>query len=147
MYYYIIDNRIHGFPEPLDPELYDHVKLTPEQAAFYELHNCSAQEALNMELIEIPIDELKSELLTENTHNASQLLSMTDYRVIRHYEQIAAGTVRTLSDEEFNALAASRKAIRDLCNEYEIQILNATTKEKLPKILNYDMFNTLINRG
>lgn len=137
MNYYIINNAIIGFPEPLAQDLYDYTQLTTEQSAFFELHNCSAQEAIDMQLIVTPLEDLKAELLSENTRFASQLLGLTDYRIIRHSEQIAAGTARTLTDEEFNALAAERKAIRDLCNEYERLINEATNEYELP-VLNYN---------
>lgn len=50
MNYYIIENKILAFENEFDNTLYDYQKLNEEQKAFYELHKCSLQEVLNLEL-------------------------------------------------------------------------------------------------
>ena len=62
MYYYIIDNRIIGFMNKLDEELYSYPQLTVEQSQFYETHNCTLNEVLNLKLndkVQPSLDDVK----------------------------------------------------------------------------------------
>lgn len=45
---------------------------------------------------------------------AYRLLDSTDWKVIRHRDQLAAGVATTLSEQEYNQLLSERQAAREL---------------------------------
>ena len=86
MNYYIIDNRIIGFENELDNELYNYQKLTDEQADFYELHKCSLQEVLNLAfnpIYEPTLQELKEQKISEYSELAFEIRRnyIADYKI------------------------------------------------------------------
>jgi hypothetical protein len=137
MNHYIIDNRIISFENELDSSLYDYPKLTNEQSEFYELHHCSLQEVLNLELneaLELNIDDVRINKINEIKANANDLLSITDYKVIRHRDQLDGAMATTLTHLEYLDLLAERQAIRDISNSLETAINLAVTIEQINNI-------------
>ena len=46
-------------------------------------------------------------------HNARQFLADTDWQVIRHRDQLAAGITTSLTDQEYTDLLEQRQTVRD----------------------------------
>ena len=87
MTHYIIDGQILSYDNELDTTLYNYPKLTKEQAEFYELHNCSLYEVLNLALNPKPtLDELKQQKI----EYFSQLAFEDRAKVLPEYKLINA---------------------------------------------------------
>ena len=73
------------------------------------------------------IEELKSEKISEMKIQSYKLLSETDWKVIRHRDQIDSNTTPSLSEAEYTSLLTNRKYIRDKSNSIEMSINALTT--------------------
>lgn len=59
--------------------------------------------------------EVQSDIEREAINNEALLyLDETDWKVIRHRDQLALGIQTSLTDEEYNAILAERQSKRDL---------------------------------
>jgi len=72
--------------------------------------------------------EIKQQKITEIKQKAAGELSATDYKVIRHRDQLAASLPTTLTSTEYQTLLTQRQAIRDKSNNLEAQVNAATTE-------------------
>ena len=85
------------------------------------------------------IDVLKRKLLSKVKTEASKQLTATDYKVIRHRDQldlIAKGNIitTTLTSEEYEILLKERNNLRIDSNEKEAEINSKTKITELEKI-------------
>lgn len=78
-----------------------------------------------------PINTLKSQLLNEVKSKAKELLSSTDYKVIRHRDQTDVEAKTSLTDTEYKALLTERNNIRVNSNKFESEIESLKTLEEL----------------
>jgi len=142
MFYYIIENKILGYENELDASLYDYLKLSEEQSDFYELHKCSLQEVLNLALnpVYVPdIENVRQSKINEIKAMAGDILSRSDYKVIRHRDQLDGNFATTLTASEFSELLTYRQSIRTQSNVLELLAIESTTIEELNAItVNYE---------
>ena len=135
MNYYIINNRIIEYEAELNAQFYNYPKLTESQKVFYEANpSASLQEVIEerMKVSAMPtISELQQQLIDVIKNTAKELLSSTDYKVLRHNDQVYLNIATTLSNEEYTALLQSRQAIRDWSNVKELEIQTQTTIDEL----------------
>lgn len=87
MTYYILDNKIVPFEEPLSSEFYTHEPLTQSQAAFYEMYNCSVAEVLAMQLnpvYELTLEQAKVQKLAILSQEAFNIrsTSLPEYKLV-----------------------------------------------------------------
>lgn len=82
------------------------------------------EEGNDIVLISVPADytivetDVTSEVeQKEINEEKKKFLADSDYKVIKHRDQLAAGESPSLSDEEYQALLAERKAARDVIIE------------------------------
>ena len=87
--YYIIDNKIIAYDTELDTTLYSYPKLTDEQANFYELHRCTLQEVLNLQLNEVYVPTL-DEVRANKINYFSQLAFDERAKILPEYKLINA---------------------------------------------------------
>ncbi|MHB8171218.1 MAG: hypothetical protein ACYDG6_06715 [Thermincolia bacterium] len=71
--------------------------------------------------------EIKRQKITEIKLRAKAELDATDYKVIRHRDQVANNLTTALTSIEYQALLTSRQAVRDKSNTLETQVNAATT--------------------
>ena len=111
MNYYIINNKIYVFENEFDASLYDYPKLSQEQSAFYELHKCSLNEALNLTL-NVPyiatLEEVKASQINHFSNRAFELREIIcpEYKLINAslgiYSEIESANIKRIV-EEFRA--------------------------------------------
>lgn len=77
---------------------------------------------------EIPLEQLKTEKITQLKSTAGSKLQATDYKAIKFAEGV-------LTADEFEPIKVQRQAIRDKCNELELLVAQATSKEELELIV------------
>jgi hypothetical protein len=80
------------------------------------------------------LEILKSRLISKTKSHASKLLSATDYKVIRHRDQIELNVRTALTDLEYDNLLKDLNDLRNWSNAKEIEINNATTIAELENI-------------
>jgi hypothetical protein len=68
------------------------------------------------------IQSLKNKLISQVKNKVSELLTATDYKVIRHRDQLELGVETTLTDLEYDALLKQRNDLRIKSNELEATI-------------------------
>ena len=132
MNYYIIDNRIIGFENELDNELYNYQKLTKEQADFYELHKCSLQEVLNLALnpiYEPSLQELKEQKILEYSELAFDIRR----EIIADYK-IDNAALDIYDEIEMNRIKSVIQAFRNEFYRLKALVENANTIEELNNI-------------
>lgn len=84
------------------------------------------------------LTELKRLLKDKVNKHTYKKLSKTDWKIIRHKEQIDAGITTSLTAEEYSQLLSDRQVIRDNSNVATVNISNATTNEEVMTI--YDNY-------
>ncbi len=67
---------------------------------------------------------------------AANLLSQTDWKVIRHRDQLAAGAATDLTDTEYQDLLAARQQVRDTSTQLEGEV---NAKLKVSTIMAVDL--------
>lgn len=78
-----------------------------------------------------PLDLIKQQRIAEFKQKAAAELSPTDYKVIRHRDQLAASLPTTLTDTQYQQLLLNRQAIRDKSNTLEAQVQAATAEAEV----------------
>lgn len=122
MNYYIINNRIIPYDTELDTTLYSYPKLTDEQKAFYELHKCTLQEVLKLELNPIYIPTL-DELKANKIEYFSQLAFDERAKILPEYKLINAslGIYDTTETERIRLIVERFRTeyyrLEALCNQ------------------------------
>ena len=86
-----------------------------------ELEQNKANE-LEAEKLANQIQSLKNKLIFQVKNKVSELLTATDYKVIRHRDQLELGAETTLTDLEYDALLKQRNDLRIKSNELEATI-------------------------
>ncbi len=71
---------------------------------------------------------LRADKMQEFKAKAKAELDPTDYKVVRHRDQVAAGQPTTLTNAQYLQLLADRNAIRDKSNTLEQQVIAAQTE-------------------
>jgi hypothetical protein len=107
----------------------DAIKFLETKQTNYEKRDVDAEK----------INEFKEQLLNQVKYEVSALLQATDYKVIRHRDQldlIAKGEVitTTLSSQEYEDLLKERNALRAKSNELEATINSKRSVNTLEKI-------------
>ena len=72
------------------------------------------------------VKALQIDKLHKNTYDE---LTKSDWKVIKHRDQVDDGITPDLTDEEYKSLLDERQSIRDWSNTQEDSINNATTIE------------------
>lgn len=132
MYYYIIDNRIIGFMNKLDEELYSYPQLTVEQSQFYETYNCTLNEVLNLKLndkVQPSLDDVKQSKI--------QYFSSISFeyreQVLPEYKMVNAG-LGIYNAEEVARIVDIVKKYREEYYRCKTAVEQATTIEQIEAI-------------
>ena len=79
-----------------------------------------------------PLLKTKRKLLNKIKQKAKELLTATDYKVIRHRDQRdKVVSKKSISDVEYMELLTERDRIRDRSNEMEAEVEKLTTVEEI----------------
>jgi len=132
MLYYIINNRLIGYEHQLDGALYNYPKLTEEQATFYEQHQCSLQEAIDMKL-SVPYEPDLSELKAQQKRLYSDMAFEIRSELVPDYKLINAG-LGIYSEADVIKFRNYITAFRTEFYRLSVLIDGATTKEELDLI-------------
>lgn len=122
------ENDLHTF------EIYEN-GILKEVATVGATTQKEAQSILENRPAPNPVNDLKSQLLNEVKSKAKDLLSATDYKVIRHRDQLELNVETTLTDAEYDALLTERNEIRKNSNKFEAEILS---KRSLNTLQSYE---------
>jgi len=140
MNYYIINKKIIPYDTELNPEFYSYPKLTDEQKAFYELHKCSLQEVLNLQLNEVYVPTLE-ELKADKIRHFSQLAFDKRNEILPEYKLINA-SLGIYDATETQRITNIVTAFRTEYYRLEALCLQATTAEELEAIEeHYELIN------
>jgi len=132
MTYYIINNKLIGYEQEFDTSLYNYPKLNAEQAAFYEQHKCSLQEAIDMKLA-IPYEPTLNELKTQLKQTYSDMAFEIRSELVPDYKLINAG-LGVYSESDILKFKNYITAFRNEYYRLSALIDAATTKEELDLI-------------
>ena len=95
----------------------------------------SLERKANKGIILPTIEELRESKINEMKESANKELSKTDYKVIKYSEAVAAKKEPDITEEEFIKLSNERQAIRDKCNQKELDINSALTRQDVKSII------------
>lgn len=132
MNYYIIDKDILAYESEFDVTLYNYQKLNSEQSAFYELHKCSLNEVLNLQLnpiYEPTLTEIKANKIQHFSNKAFELREL----IYPEYKLINASLGVYDATETLNI----KRVVEEFREEfYRLKTLieSATTKEEVELI-------------
>lgn len=73
------------------------------------------------------LDFQKNNLINLVKVNASRLLKITDFKAIRHRDEVDMGVTTSITNDEYKTILATRKKIRDKSNELESEINSINT--------------------
>ena len=82
------------------------------------------------------VADLKVQRIAEVKDLAARRLSATDWKVLRHLGQKAAGATTSMTDAEYQALETERQGIRNLSNQLEATI---SSKIKVSTVMAVDV--------
>ena len=88
--------------------------------------------------IEITADR-KSQILNSITNNAKNLLDKTDWKVLRHLEEISTGQETSLSQSQYEELTNLRKQIRINARNKSVLIEACKTTEQIQELTTSDI--------
>jgi len=92
------------------------------------------------EVPEVNLDNLKALKIVCIKSMAGTILTRTDWRVLRHRDQVAGHTTTTITETEYQALLQSRQAVRDKSSELEDRIDACMTVEDVEAVdINVEM--------
>jgi len=77
------------------------------------------------------LDKVKKYKTSEMKYNALLLLNKTDWKVIRHRDQVDASQQTSLSSQEYQTLLTERDNIRKKSDTYETQINSLDKKDDI----------------
>ena len=80
------------------------------------------------------LENLKSIRKKQLKNNTWKELLKTDWRVIKHRDQLDKGITPDMTDEEYQQLLDHRQSIRDWCDNQCEAIENATTHEEVMNV-------------
>jgi len=66
-----------------------------------------------------PLADLKDRVKADTIERAKRRLRKTDFKVLQHLEETAAGITPTMSAEDFQTMVQKRKVIRDELAQFE----------------------------
>lgn len=89
------------------------------------------QEPTITELEAVWLSALTEQKIKEFKVRATEELAKTDYKVLRHRDQVSASVTTSLTDAEYIQLCKDRQAIRDKSNSLETQVKVETTEAKI----------------
>jgi len=81
-------------------------------------------------LIDKEMSDVKAKKISFFKVIASEELSRTDWKILRHLDQISLWISTSLTAEQYTQLLTNRQTIREKSNTLEIQINNCTTNEE-----------------
>lgn len=81
------------------------------------------------------LSEYKTKIIKKIKQKAFNILSKTDWQVIRHRDQLHDSITTTLTSQEYDALLDSRQDIRDTSSALETEVLAATNRAEILALL------------
>jgi len=140
------DNNIiiHAFSDAFETPQQNDICITPEgtierhyNLILTDFYNHFLYKYIDGEIVEIniedyyPLAELKDDRIAYIKQSAYYELKATDWKVLRHRDQLAddsTGSSTSLSDNEYQALLLERQNIRDYSNQLETEINSASDR-------------------
>lgn len=105
---------------------------------YYEIHGKASKEEADTYVNEcVAIAMPKNILIAKNNKikeikaKCASILSRTDYKVVRHRDQLDGNQTTTLTDAEYKTLLADREALRAKSNLFESEVMALTTLQAI----------------
>ena len=81
-----------------------------------------------------PLADLKERVKGDTIERARRRLRATDFKVLQHLEETAAGITPTMSMEDFQTMVQKRKVIRDALAQFEQAVDAAADRDAVNAI-------------
>lgn len=84
---------------------------------------------------DLELTQAKEQRIIQIKEQARELLFVTDWKIIRHNDQMELSGLTSITQAEYQALLIERQNIRDLSNQYETAINNCNNINELNELV------------